>query len=66
MNVFKPFRLLFAFGTSILFIALGCYLIQKDEKLPQIIGYTNIIFWSVLWLAVCVKIVSNLFKKKES
>ena len=65
MHIFKNTKLLFAFGLSILFVALGIHLIQKAQTLPKVIGYANIIFWSALWIAVGVKLLSDYIKRTK-
>lgn len=45
MKKVKPFL---GIGLALIFIFIGIFLIGKDKKLVQIIGYANILFFSGL------------------
>ncbi|RKS02916.1 hypothetical protein C8C84_2649 [Flavobacterium sp. 102] len=47
-------------GIAILFVLLGLYLIQKEDKTAIIVGYANVIFFSGIILLAVIK----LFKKQ--
>ncbi len=46
----KLSKLIFSLGIPVLFIILGFYLIRKQDQLAVVVGYINIVFWSVLIL----------------
>ena len=60
-----PTKFLRAVIFSGLFIILGFYLIQKEETLPKVIGYVNIIFWIGLWIALGIRSVLKASKNKN-
>jgi len=39
-----------SFVAPIAFILLGINLVRKEETIALVIGYTNIVFWSILLL----------------
>lgn len=45
-----------AFIIPIGFIVMGFYLLQKEDKMAILVGYVNIIFWSVLLLFALYKL----------
>jgi FtsH-binding integral membrane protein len=50
---------LFGICIAILFIILGINLISKDDKFTVIVGYANIIVFSVLIIYAFIKLLSN-------
>jgi FtsH-binding integral membrane protein len=56
MKNVKPFL---GIGLALIFIFMGVFLIGKDEKLVQIIGYANILFFSGLILFSFYKLISK-------
>ncbi|AWI26454.1 hypothetical protein [Flavobacterium pallidum] len=60
------FNLIKAFGLAIIFIVMGFYLIQKEDRLAKIIGYANIIFWSGLLLLAFGKLIYDNYKKNKN
>ncbi len=65
MNSTKTYKLLFSLGIALLFIALGCYLIKKDDNISVTIGYANIIFFSIILLLSFAKLFQQLISKKS-
>ena len=55
----KKYKLFYALVMSILFLFLGIYLVGKNENLAKIIGFSNIIFWSVMILLASYKLYSK-------
>ncbi len=53
------FKLFYGIGIALLFILLGIYLIQKEDKLSIYIGYANIIFFAGLILLAIIKQLSK-------
>ena len=60
-----PTKFLRATIMSGLFIMLGFYLIQKEETLPKMIGYANIVFWIGLWLVLGIRAALIASKKNK-
>jgi len=51
------FKLFYGVGIALLFIILGTYLIQKEDKWSVYFGYTNIIFFSGIILFTIIKLL---------
>ena len=63
MDLFKIFKPLFGIVMALLFVFIGCYLIQKDDKWTQIIGYGNVIFFGGLLIFAIFKLINNRSQK---
>ncbi|WP_298151968.1 hypothetical protein [Flavobacterium sp.] len=62
----RVFALLRAFRFPVVYIIMGLYLIQKEDRLAKIIGYANIIFWFGLMTTGVVKIIYDHIKKNKT
>lgn len=56
MNNLRP---LFGISIAILFIIIGINLISKEDKFTVIVGYANIILFSVLIILAIIKLLSK-------
>lgn len=63
MDLIKIAKPLFGIALALLFVSLGCYLIQKEDTMSQVIGYANVIFFSALLILALFKIIKTVAKK---
>lgn len=66
MPLDRVFALLRGFRFPVVYIIMGLYLIQKEDRLAKIIGYANIIFWFGLMTTGVVKIIYDHIKKNKT
>ena len=55
----KDYKPLFGLGIALLFVVIGYYLTSQEDQISQMIGYTNIVFWSIFILFVTYKLTTK-------
>lgn len=55
----KNYKPLFGLGIALLFVVIGYYLISQEDQISQMIGYANIVFWSIFILFVTYKLTTK-------
>ena len=55
----KNYKPLFGLGIALLFVVIGYYLTSQEDQISQMIGYTNIVFWSIFILFVTYKLTTK-------
>jgi len=55
----KDYKPLFGLGIALLFVVIGYYLTSQEDQISQMIGYANIVFWSIFILFVTYKLTTK-------
>ena len=55
----KNYKPLFGLGIALLFVVIGYYLSLKGDETSQMIGYANMIFWSIFIVFVTYKLTTK-------
>ena len=55
----KNYKPLFGLGIALLFVVIGYYLTSQEDQISQMIGYANIVFWSIFILFVTYKLTTK-------
>ena len=55
----KNYKPLFGLGIALLFVVIGYYLTLKGDQTSQIIGYANMVFWSIFIVFVTYKLTTK-------